>query len=227
MNELWSWFGLFGLGAYHGINPGMGWLFAVALGMQEHSRRAVVAALPPIALGHALSVTIVVGLLWFLQANVHSTAVQWGAAVLLIGFGLSRLIRSRHPQWVGMRVGFRDLTVWSFVMASAHGAGLMLVPLLLGWSDVNSLEHVGHAMHRQAGAHAGHFSPHLTTTFTGMAGRLAAVSVHTIGHLLVAALIALVVYEKLGLALLRRLWLNLDLLWMLALILSGVCILLM
>src|SRR5438093_430820 len=127
----WPWFMFAALGAYHGINPGMGWLFAVALGLQEKSRRAVLAALPPIALGHALSVGTVVALLWAAQAAVPAAALRVAAAVLLFGFGLYRLVRSRHPGWVGMRVGFRDLTLWSFVMASAHGAGLMLLPVLL------------------------------------------------------------------------------------------------
>ena len=74
MSELWPWLALLGLGAYHGINPGMGWLFAVALGMQEKHRRAVLAAIPPIALGHALSIGVVVGLLWLAQASVPERA---------------------------------------------------------------------------------------------------------------------------------------------------------
>src|SRR5881628_1565297 len=133
MSGLWPWLALLGLGAYHGINPGMGWLFAVALGMQEKHRRAVLAAIPPIALGHALSIGLVVGLLWLAQASVPEKALRYGAAAILFGFGFYRFVRARHPRWVGMRVGFRDLTLWSFLMASAHGAGLMLVPLLLQW----------------------------------------------------------------------------------------------
>src|ERR1043166_8992739 len=131
MSALWPWLALLGLGAYHGINPGMGWLFAVALGMQEKRRRAVLAAIPPIALGHALSIGLVVGLLWLAQASVPEKALRYGAAAILFGFGFYRFVRSRHPRWVGMRVGFRDLTLWSFLMATAHGAGLMLVPLFV------------------------------------------------------------------------------------------------
>jgi hypothetical protein len=110
-----------------------------------------------------------------------------------------------------MRVGFLDLTLWSLLMASAHGAGLMLVPVLLGFSS----GHEGHGDH----------STHFSGTFDSPVSWLAAVVVHSLGHLLVAALIALLVYEKLGLALLRKTWFNLDLLWMMALLISGVLIL--
>jgi hypothetical protein len=216
MSELWPWLALLGLGAYHGINPGMGWLFAVALGMQEKHRRAVLAAIPPIALGHALSIGLVVGLLWLAQASVPEKALRYGAAAILFGFGFYRFVRSRHPRWVGMRVGFRDLTLWSFLMATAHGAGLMVVPILLGWPGGNQ---AGHAM-----SHAGHLSTE-TSTFAGPWRFLAAVGLHSAGYLLVATLIALLVYEKLGLELLHRAWFNLDLLWVFALMLSGVLIL--
>jgi hypothetical protein len=120
MNPLWPWLTLFGLGAYHGINPAMGWLFAVALGLQEKRRQAVLRAMPPIALGHALSIGIVVGLFWLARASIPEPPLRYGAAAILFGFALYRLLRSRHPNWVGMRVGFRDLTLWSFLMASAR-----------------------------------------------------------------------------------------------------------
>ena len=192
----------------------MGWLFAVALGLQEKSRRAVLAAIPPIALGHVLSIGLVVGLFWLLQASVPERPLRYSAAAILFGFGFYRLVRSRHPKWVGMRVGFRDLMLWSFVMASAHGAGLMLVPILLGWS------------HNQAAGLAAH-SGHLHFEPANPLWWLLAVAVHGAGHLLVALSIAIVVYEKLGLALLRRAWFKLDLLWMIALMISGVIILLL
>lgn len=216
MSELWPWLALFGLGAYHGINPAMGWLFAVALGLQEKSRRAVLAAVPPIALGHALSIAAVIGVLWLAQASLPEKALRYSAAAILFGFGLYRLVRSRHPKWVGMRVGFGDLTLWSFLMASAHGAGLMLVPIMLGWTQGNHAEHSGHTLHTGSIA-----------AFSGPLKWLVAVVVHSAGHLLVSVVIALVVYEKLGLALLRRAWFNLDLIWMIALMLSGVLILLL
>jgi hypothetical protein len=216
MSGLWPWLTLFGLGAFHGINPGMGWLFAVALGLQEKSRRKVLAALPPIAVGHAFSVGIVAALVWVVQARLPERPLRYGAATLLFGFGLYRLLRARHPTWVGMRVGFRDLVLWSFLMASAHGAGLMLVPVLLGWSR-------GHGGHH--GAHTGGLTPQQLAAALDPLRWLAAVGVHTLGHLLVAAFIAVLVYEKLGLALLQRAWFNLDLLWVIALMLSGVLIL--
>jgi hypothetical protein len=226
MSELWLWLTLFGLGTYHGINPGMGWLFAVALGLQEKSRRAVLAAIPPIALGHALSIGVVVGLLWLAQASLPDKALRYGMAAILFGFGFYRFIRFRHPTWVGMRVGFRDLTLWSFVMASAHGAGLMLVPILLGWSQANHTEFAMRSGHLSHMEHTGHFSQQQVEAFADPLQWLAAVGVHSTGYLLVATLIALLVYEKLGLALLRHVWFNLDLLWMIALMISGILVLL-
>ncbi|HWM93783.1 MAG TPA: hypothetical protein VN493_23695 [Thermoanaerobaculia bacterium] len=215
MTEAWPWLALFGLGAFHGINPAMGWLFAVALGLQERRRGAVLAALPPIALGHALSIAAVLALLYAARESLPAWALKAMAAAVLLGFGLYRLVRSRHPGWVGMRVGFRDLTAWSFLMASAHGAGLMLVPILLAG------EHAGHT-----GGHAGHsLPPDQATAFATPLAWLGAVAVHTLGHLLVAAALALLVYEKLGLSLLRSAWFNLDLVWGIALVLCGVLIL--
>lgn len=219
MSRLWPWLTLFGLGAYHGINPAMGWLFAVALGLQSKSRRAVLLALPPIALGHALSIAAVVAVLWLAEGSLPGRALRYGAAAILIGFGLLRLVKSRHPTWVGMRVGFRDLTLWSFVMASAHGAGLMLVPVLLGWSGTEHSDHMGHLMSTPDSGNA------QMSAFSDPVRWLAAVCVHSTGHLLVSLIIALVVYEKLGLALLRRAWFNLDLIWMIALVVSGLLIL--
>ncbi|ETX06670.1 MAG: hypothetical protein ETSY2_15750, partial [Candidatus Entotheonella gemina] len=119
------------LGAFHGINPGMGWLFAVALGLQEQRLRAVFRALLPIAIGHALSILVVLLVAGMLQVVVPERLLHWLSAGVLCGFGLYKLIRARHPRWVGMRVNFKGLVLWSFLMASAHGAGLMLVPVLL------------------------------------------------------------------------------------------------
>src|SRR6266542_711583 len=134
LSPAWFWASLFLLGAYHGINPGMGWLFAVSLGLQEKNRRAVLGALPPLLLGHVISVGIVVVAVELLETRLPQFPLRVPASIVLMAFGLSRLVRSRHPRWarwVGMRVGFRDLTVWSFLMASAHGAGLMLLPIIL------------------------------------------------------------------------------------------------
>jgi hypothetical protein len=209
VSQVWPWLALLGLGAFHGINPGMGWLFAVALGLQEQRRSAVWKALPPIAVGHALSVGLVVALVALIHASIPYWVLRWIAAAVLIGFGVYRLVRARHPRWVGMRVGFRDLTLWSFLMASAHGAGLMLVPVFLGTMHQENL-HDAHAAH---GAHLDLLNhPCLAAV---------AVVVHTLGHLLVAGLVAMVVYEKLGVSILQRAWFNFDLAWAVALVVSG------
>src|SRR5690348_2465600 len=124
---------LIALGAFHGLNPAMGWLFAVALGLQEGRRAAVLRALPPIALGHAASVAAVLALLVAARGAAPAAAVRTVSALALVGFGAYKLIAgASHPRWVGMRVGARDLVAWSFLMSSAHGAGLMLLPALLG-----------------------------------------------------------------------------------------------
>src|ERR1035438_22439 len=126
------------LGAYHGINPGMGWLFAVALGLQEQKGSAVVKSLIPIAIGHALAIGSVALTAVVLGTMLPLAAISYSVAAILIGLGIYSLVRHHHVRWVRMQVGFRDLTMWSFLMASAHGAGLMAVPLLLGSSVVEA-----------------------------------------------------------------------------------------
>jgi hypothetical protein len=217
MNDLWPWLGLLGLGAYHGLNPGMGWLFAVALGLQEKNRYALYRALCPMALGHALATGLVVLLMAGIGVVLPQTLVRGLAALALIAFGVYRIVRARHPRWVGMRVGLRDLTVWSFLMASAHGAGLMLVPVLLGRSPTTDPSHTHHAPSISQMA-----STASMTALSHPAIGLLAVVVHTVGYVLVMGLVALVVYEKLGLGLLRHAWFNLDLLWAVALVAAGI-----
>jgi hypothetical protein len=207
MKGFWPWVALFLLGAYHGINPGMGWLFAVALGLQEKSRRAIFRALVPIGLGHAISIGLVVFLVGAAELFFPSAPLGRVFALVLILFGLERLWRGRHPRWVGMRVGFNGLTFWSFLMASAHGAGLMLIPILLASPALLPRGHAAEAFPGGASL--------LSMKF------LAVVGVHTLGLLLVAGVVALLVYEKLGLAILRRAWINLDRIWALALIGAG------
>jgi hypothetical protein len=196
------------LGAYHGVNPGMGWLFAVALGMQEQKGSAVARALVPIALGHALSVGCVVLAAAFLGMALPPEAIRYPVAALLLGLGIFSLVRHHHPRWVRMQVGFRDLALWSFLMASAHGAGLMLMPVLLGSRTVEGSDHL-------AGQH------HTSAAASPLAAMLATV-VHTIGYLAVTGLIAWVVYSKLGLAVLRKAWLNVNLVWATALVVTSV-----
>jgi len=206
---------VFGLGMFHGINPAMGWLFAVALGLQDQKRAAVLRALPPMVVGHALSVGIIIAVILVARVSLPPRTLKIAAAAILFAFGLYRLLRARHPNWVGMRVGFGDLTLWSFVMASAHGAGLMLVPFFLQSPAAGEAHHHdAHQMH--AWAFANFSAPSLL---------IAAVVVHTLGYLLTTALVAIVVYEWVGVSILRRAWFNIDLIWMLALMITGVFIL--
>jgi hypothetical protein len=220
--ENWPWLALIALGAYHGLNPAMGWLFAVSLGLQEGRREAVLKAFWPIALGHALAVTLVVVAVLALQVVVPLEVLRYLAAGTLITFGLYKLVRRKHPRWVGMRVGFRDLTLWSFIMASAHGAGLMLVPVLLKLSG--TMHEMGHEAH-EAHEHWGH-SVHLFLTNPEALTDLAAVAVHTLSMFAVMAVVALLVYDRLGLMILKRTWFNVDLLWAGALVGTGVITLL-
>ena len=209
-NALWV---MLLLGAYHGINPGMGWLFAVALGMQQQKASVVARSLVPIAIGHALAIGGVVLVAAFLGKALPPAAIRYPVAAVLIGLGTYCLIRHRHPRWVRMQVGFRDLTVWSFLMASSHGAGLMVLPVLLSSSSVEAAGHIAGHDHVSAAA-----SPLVALLATG---------VHTIAYLAVTGVIAWVVYWKFGLALLRRAWFNLDVVWAAALLVTGVVTLVM
>ena len=202
-----SWWGMLGLGAFHGINPGMGWLFAVALGMQEKRRSAVIGALFPMALGHAISIAVVVFVIALAQQQLPDAVLRIACATVLFGFGVYKFFSARHPKWVGMRVNFKDLTIWSFLMASAHGAGLMLAPLLLRTPAAEASGHMHHAS-------------------MGMADNavmlLSAVGVHTLSFFVVTGIVAVIVYEVVGLALLRKAWFNMDLLWAIALMIAGI-----
>jgi hypothetical protein len=200
------------LGAYHGLNPAMGWLFAVALGMQEKKGSAVARSLVPIAVGHAVAIGSVVLAAAFLGMTIPLAVLRYFVAAVLIGLGIYCLVRHQHPRWVRMQVGFRDLAVWSFLMASAHGAGLMVVPVLLGSKTVEA-----------QGRMVGH--NHISTTASPLVGMLAT-CVHTVAYLAVTGLLAWVVYRKLGLALLRKTWLNFDLVWATALVATGLATLL-
>ena len=201
-----SWAALLALGAFHGLNPGMGWLFAVALGLQRKDRAAVFRALPPIAAGHALSIAAVVALLGTLGTIVAPRILALSAAAGLIGYGTWLFVRRRHLRWVGMNLRPRELVLWSFLMSTAHGAGLMLIPLLL-----------------QPGLHAA--QPTTTLAVLGPSGAMPAVvtvAVHSAGMFAMMAGVALLVYDHLGLQVLRRGWVNLDRVWALALVAAGV-----
>jgi hypothetical protein len=203
-----DFFALLALGAGHGINPAMGWLFAVALGLQRESRGAVWGALGPLAAGHALAIAAAILVAGIVGQVVSLELLQWGTALLLVGLGLYRLARSRHIRFGGMQVGARELAIWSFLMASSHGAGLMVLPLVLGDVPVAMHSHV---------AHASMFGPREL----GWSGTTAAL-IHTAGYLLVTGLIAVIVYERVGTKFLRTAWVNLDLIWAVALIVTGV-----
>jgi hypothetical protein len=209
VSDVWPWLALAGLGLFHGINPAMGWLFAVALGLQRGRGGAVLQALPPIALGHAASIALVAAVLSLARAAVDATLLRLAAALALVAFGGWRLARGyRHDFRVGMQVGFRDLALWSFLMATAHGAGLMVMPVLL------ELPAGGEGSH---GSHDAVLAAFAGSLWTG----LLAVAVHTFAMLIAAGLIAWVIFAWVGLAVLRRAWINLDLVWSAVLIATG------
>lgn len=215
MSHSWSWVALALLGAYHGLNPAMGWLFALALGLQEKRRSAVIGALVPIALGHALAITLAILVLRFVQHFLPMNVLKWGVAAILAAIGMYRLFRASHPRGAGMRARGKDLFVWSFLMASAHGAGVMLLPLLMA----QPMPGMTHNMPSGTGS--------LISSSDALTVGLA-VLLHTASMLMVAGLLALVFFEtyaKSGLRLLRHAWLNFDLLWALALLLAGLAVL--
>ncbi|GLW26938.1 hypothetical protein Mame01_69800 [Microbispora amethystogenes] len=184
------------LGAFHGINPAMGWLFAVARGLQERSRDLLLQSLPVIALGHLASVALMVAVVSATGSLVTGTALAIGAGILLVGFGLWHLLARRHFRWVGMRLSLPQLAAWSFLMSSVHGAGLMLLPVLT----------------RMPAGHHGH----------ALSGGLFVAGVHTLAMFLTATAVAVVVFEFVGVAVLRRAWFNLDRMWAFALVGAGV-----
>jgi hypothetical protein len=203
VNELWPWLALAGLGAYHGVNPAMGWLFAVALGLHRHSRSVVLTALLPIAIGHALAILAVALAVVLLGIVVDQRTIRLAAGALLIGWAAYHtLYGARHRVRFGMQVGMLGLGAWSFLMASTHGAGLMLVPVLiplcLAAAPAQGLTAAG-----------------------SLPVALAAVGVHTLAMLATTGVIALAVYDWFGLAFLRKGWINLDLLWTMALVATG------
>lgn len=207
MSTVWPWIALAGLGAFHGLNPAMGWLFAVALGLHRQSRTAVLVALAPIAVGHFLSVAVVAGAFVATGVWIDPHFLGRAAGLALIGWAAYHaFFGRRHRVRFGMRVGVAGLTAWSFLMATAHGAGLMLVPALMPicFGSILGATSIGQA-------------------FTVA---LAGVLVHSGAMLAVTALIALVVYEWIGLAALRTAWINMDLIWTGALVAAGALLLL-
>jgi len=205
--ELWPWLALAALGFYHGINPAMGWLFAVALGLHRKSQNVVLLSLVPIALGHAAAVAAMLAAVLMLGLVVDRVVVSRIAGVVLIGWAVwHALYGHRQRPLVGMQTGLIGLALWSFVMASAHGAGLMLVPVLLPLC---------------ASA-----APASTLTADGAASiALLAIGVHTAAMLAAIAVISMAVYNWIGVGFLRRGWINLDLIWVGALLACGLALL--
>lgn len=197
------------LGVFHGIDPGMGWLFAVSFGLQERSRRAVLRSLPFIGLGHEGAIAIMIVVLTITSSIFTAKAVIVAGGVVLLAFGLWQLRRKRHVRWVGMRLSRWQLAVWSFVMSSAHGAGLMLMTVFAfsmddGVSPLDWRHGVARAI---------------------LIGLLA-MAVHLGAMLATCGAVAVIVYEILGLGFLRSLWVNLDKVWAFALVGAGVATLL-
>lgn len=186
----------------------MGWLFAVGLGFQDRSATAVVRAMVPLTLGHLLSVAIIVLLASLAAVQFPHRAVHFAAAGLLIAFGTYRLVRARHIRWVGMRVGFWGLTLWGFLMSSAHGAGLMLLPFVT-------------ASHPNASGAMAMGMPGIESARGALATGWLMIGIHTLGYVLTATAVALLVFTKIGVRFLRTGWLNLDVVWAGALILTG------
>jgi hypothetical protein len=198
-STLWPWLALAGLGMFHGLNPAMGWLFAVALGMHRHSRQTVLLSLVPIGLGHAVSIALVAAAVLILGAAIDVRAIRIGTGlVLIVWVAYHWLYGHRHRVRIGMTAGFAGLLLWSFLMATAHGAGLMLVPALIPLCMGSPIIDQG-------------------SVWTAVA----AVGVHTLATLLVTGAIAVIVYEWLGLEFLRPSWINFDALWCLALVATG------
>jgi hypothetical protein len=209
MPDLWALVVIAALGAYHGLNPAMGWLFAVALGMQDRDRRAVLRALPPIAAGHELSLVVVAVAVAGLGLLADSSALRLAAGIALVAFGLFRFARPRlHPRWTTMRVNRRELAWWSFLMSSAHGAGLMVAPVLIGAGAADAAAH-DHGIAAVDGGGA---------LLTGALGLL----LHVAAMVAVMGVVALVVYDRVGVAVLRKAWINLDGVWAAAFVLAGV-----
>jgi hypothetical protein len=210
VHGFWPWVLMGLLGAYHGVNPAMGWLFAVALGMQQRDRGAVVRALPAIAIGHEASLVLVVALVLGLGVIADTSALHLGAGIALVAFGIFRFVKPRaHFRWTTMRVNRRELTWWSFLMSTAHGAGLMAAPIVLG-----------------TGAGTAAASDHaLETVHQGMMSIPAsafALVLHVAMMVTVAGAIALLVYDRYGVSILRKAWINLDGVWAAAFVGAGV-----
>ena len=201
------WLAVIASGVYHGVNPGMGWPLAVSAGLMERSPRALVAALWPLTVGHLLAMLVVMLPFSLLVALVYwQWQIQFGASLLVIGFGIFRLANRRHPRALA-RIRPTQLGLWSFAVAIAHGAGLMLVPIYLGLCRVADLDRG----HEAAGV--------LISASLGMAVEVSVV--HSVAMVAAGGLSAWLVYRFLGLKFVSRSWFNLDATWAGSLVLVG------
>ena len=206
-----AWLTLVGLGAYHGVNPAMGWLFAVSRGMQERSRRAVLRSLVPIAIGHEASIALVAALVAGLSVVTDSSTLRIVAAATLLAFGIFRFAKPHaHFRWTSMRVTDRELTLWSFLMSTAHGAGLMVAPVLIGLQG--SIDRTGAQAHDRAD---------LTLLHASIGVGAVGIALHVLAMLAVMGVVAVLVYERLGLKVLRTAWITTDRLWAGAFVLAA------
>lgn len=205
-NAWWPWLTIAALGLFHGLNPAMGWLFAVALGLHRGQRRVVLWSLVPIALGHAAAVALAVGVALWLGSVLPHTGFARVAGAVLLGWAIWHVARGhRMRPRVGMRAGMLGLAGWSFLMAGMHGAGLMLVPALRPICATP-----GATQFDAAGA---------------LGPAILALGLHTAAMLAAICAVALVVYDRVGVAFLRTGWVNLDWIWTAALGLCGVVLL--
>jgi len=202
-----AWLTLIGLGAYHGLNPAMGWLFAVSQGLQQRDRRAVLRSLAPIAIGHELSLVLVAAVVLGAGAFVSEAALHIGAAAILLAFGIFRFVKPRwHFRWTTMRVSRKELGVWSFLMSTAHGAGLMIAPVLIGAGGVAAEAADHHELSHRTGS--------VVVDLVGL-------GLHVVAMVAVMGVVAVIVYDKLGLGVLRRAWVNTDHLWAAAFVIAA------
>jgi hypothetical protein len=209
----WLWLAVVASGLYHGVNPGMGWPLAVSAGLMDKSPRALLRALWALAAGHLLATLLVLLPFAFLLVLAEwQRSIQLGASLLVIGFGVYRLIERRHPRTLA-RIPPTQLALWSFAVAIAHGAALMLVPIYLGLCQAFELD----AGHEAAGAL---MKASLVKASLGMAVLVSLV--HVAAMISAGGCLAWLVYRYLGLRFVSRSWFNLDVIWATSLILVGV-----
>lgn len=206
MAEAGPWLAIAGLGLFHGVNPAMGWLFAVALGLHRQSQRVVLVSLLPIALGHAVAVAAVLTAALILGLVLDTTTLLRLSGIILVAWAIWHITRGhRQRVRVGMQAGLLGLAMWSFLMAGAHGAGLMLVPVVMPLC--------------LAGSQAQEL-----VSASSLSIAAAAVALHTVAMLVTIAAISFAVYRWIGVAFLRWGWINLDVVWSAALLACGVAV---